>query len=196
MQWHEANLERWQQEKVVAAKLLDDFQADIDGVGTASLHGAFGVYSEHGPLYESVKLRIVYPTTFPARNQPPSVYLESHRDRWKKGGNSHIESDWKLCLFVPGESGIDFSRDCSLNDLFGVIHTFLFKQRIYQRRLARVQLDGHGAQWPGEDRSHGIQGIREAIRDIGGARRNDPLSLWKRLEVQEVSHAPVAALGK
>src|SRR5208283_5972910 len=100
-------------------------------------------------------------------NCHPSVYLVSHRDRWKNGGDSHIESDWKLCLFVPGESGIDFSQADSLNDLFAVIHTFLFKQRVYQRRLVRAQLDGSIPKWPGEYRSHGIQGMREAIRDMG-----------------------------
>ena len=121
-----------------------------------------------------MKLRVVYPTTFPARNQPPSVYLESHRDRWKNGGNSHIESDRRLFLFVPGESGIDFSKGDSLNCVFAVIHTFLVKQRIYQRRLVRAQLDGSTPEWPGEDRSHGIQGIREAIRDMGGVGRNQP----------------------
>jgi hypothetical protein len=174
MQWHEANPDRWQKEQAVAADLLDDVEAGVDGDGAAYVHGVFGVYSAHGHLYESVKLRVVYPTTFPARNQPPTVYLESHRDRWKNGGNSHIESDWRLCLFVPGESGIDFSKDDSLNCLFAVIHTFLVKQRIYQRRLVRAQLDGSIAEWPGEDRSHGTQGIREAIRDMGGVGRNDP----------------------
>ncbi len=174
MRWHEANPNRWQREQAVAAALLDDVKVGIDSEGAAFICGIFGVYSEHGHLYESVKLRIVYPPTFPARNQPPSVYLESHRDRWKKGGDSHIEKDWKLCLFVPGESGIDFSQDDSLDSLFAVIHTFLFKERIYQRRLARAAIDGRIAKWPGEDRSHGIAGMRETIRDMGGVGRNEP----------------------
>ena len=104
--------------------------------------GTLGVYSKHGHLYESVTLRIEYPKAFPTRNQPPSVYLMSHRDRWENTGNSHIESDWRLCLFVPGESGIDFADSASLKDLFAVIHTFLFKQRIYQKRLAKTPTTG------------------------------------------------------
>lgn len=125
-------------------------------------------------VYETVRIRVVYPATFPIRNQSPVVYLESHRDRWKNVANSHIESDWKLCLFVPGESGIDFAEDDALKKLFGVIHTFLLKERIYQRRLAKAQRTGEIAEWPGPDRSHGVEGIREAIRDMGRAGRNDP----------------------
>ena len=190
MQWHEANPGRWQQEQAVAANLLGNADAGIDSEGTAFVCGTFGVYSEHGHLYESVKLRIVYPPNYPARNCPPSVYLASHRDRWKNGGDSHIESDWKLCLFVPGESGIDFSQDGSLNDLFAVIHTFLFKQRVYQRRLLRAQLDGSIPEWPGEYRSHGIQGMREAIRDMGGVGRNDPCPCGSGLKFKKC-HMPV-----
>ena len=109
------------------------------GAGQASFTGLFEVYSEHGRLYETVKLRFLYPNTFPARNQPPNVYLLSHRRQWKNVANSHIEPDWKLCLFVPGESGIDFQTETSLNQLFAVITVFFIKQRIYQRRLIRSQ---------------------------------------------------------
>lgn len=174
MRWHEANPDRWRKEQAIAADLLNGMEAGIDGEGAAFVRGVFDVYSKHGHLYESVKLRIVYSQTFPARNQSPSVYLESHRDRWEKGGNSHIEHDWKLCLFVPGESGIDFSSSDSLNGLFAVIHTFLFKERIYQRRVMRARIDGSTPVWPGQDRCHGVQGVREAIRDMGGVRRNHP----------------------
>ncbi|MBI2806623.1 MAG: SEC-C domain-containing protein [Planctomycetes bacterium] len=174
MQWHEAMPQRWKREQAIAAASLEDFEAGIEGTGCAFVRGLFHVVSEHGHVYETVKLRITYPPNFPARNQSPSVYLESHRDSWEKGGDSHIEDDWRLCLFVPGESGIDFGEATSLNDLLAVTHTFLFKQRIFQRRLVRSRLDGRKAKWPGEDRSHGLQGIREAVRDAGGIGRNDP----------------------
>lgn len=174
MQWHDAMPQRWAQEQAIAAAALQDFEAGIDGNGCAFVRGVFNIVSEHGHIYEAVKLRIVYPPTFPTRNQPPSVYLESHHDRWAKGGGSHIENDWRLCLFVPSESGIAFREPTSLNDLFAVVHTYLFKQRIYQRRLLQSQLHGGVAKWPGEDRSHGLQGIREAVRDSGGVGRNAP----------------------
>lgn len=174
MRWHETDPDRWDQEQSIGSQLLDDFEAGIDSDQTAYIRGTFCVYSEHGHLYESAQLRIKYPITFPVRNQPPSVYLESHRDRWENTGDSHIESDWRLCLFVPGESGIDFAAPTSLNDLFAVVHTFLFKQHIYQKRLAKSLLTGEVAKWPGEDRSHGEQGIQEAIRAMGGIGRNDP----------------------
>jgi hypothetical protein len=174
MCWQDADPDRWKREQTIASELLEDSEAGIDSNRTAFIRGTLGVYSEHGHLYEAAKLRIEYPKNFPYRNQPPSVYLESHQDRWKNSGNCHIESNWKLCLFVPGESGINFADSASLNDLFAVIHTFLFKQRIYQKRLARTIITGGVARWPGEDRSHGEQGIREAIRAMGGVGRNAP----------------------
>ncbi|MEX1028160.1 MAG: SEC-C metal-binding domain-containing protein [Candidatus Paceibacterota bacterium] len=173
MSWHSITPERWRREQEIASEILDECRAEIGSDGLACIRGVFNLYSQHGHLYEAVSLRIVYPTNFPARNQPPSVYLESHRDRWEKERNSHIESDWKLCLFVPAESGITFAADTSLNELFAVIHTFLLKERIYQQRLIEKNLRGGVAEWPGPDRSHGIEGIREAIQEIGGVGRND-----------------------
>lgn len=174
MSWYDDDPLRWQREQRLAAATLEGFEAGIDGDGHAYLRGWLELCSEHGHVYESVQVHFLYPPTFPARNQPPSVYLESHRDRWRNGGDSHIESDWRLCVFVPGESGIDFAQDTSLKNLLGILHTFLLKERIYQRRLSWSHMWGGIAQWPGPDRSHGLQGIREAIRDMGGIGRNDP----------------------
>ena len=174
MCWHDADSDRWKQEQEIASALLDDFEAGIDSNQTAYIRGTFGVYSEHGHLSESATLRIEYPKTFPLRNQPPSVYLESHWYRWMNTEDSHIEIIGRLCLVVPCESGIDFAAPTSLNDLFAIIHTFLFKQRIYQKRLARVRITGGIAKWPGEDRSHGEQGLREAIQAMGRIGRNAP----------------------
>ena len=174
MQWHECSPSRWQRERTIASKLLDEFESGIDEKGRAFIIGIFRVYSQHGHLYESVKLRFLYPPTFPTRGQPPSVYLESHRNRWEKCDAAHIERDWKLCLFVPGESDIDFTNAHSLNELFAVLHTFLLKQRIFQRRLTRQRLTGEPAHWPGPERSHGIAGIREAVCAMGKIGRNEP----------------------
>jgi len=174
VQWHESNPGRWARERTIAAKLLDEFDAGIDEEGGAFFTGVFHVYSQHGHLYESVSLRFVYPATFPRRIQSPSIYLESHWGRREKCGDDHIEQDWRLCLFVPGESGIDFANANSLNDLFAVLHTYLVKQRIFQRRLVRQRLTGVLAHWPGEERSHGLAGVKEAIREMGMIGRNDP----------------------
>ena len=174
MCWHQTNPERWKQEQAIAATVLHDCENEIDDNRTAIIHGIFDVYSEHRHIYESVRLRIEYPASFPERNQPPSVYLESHRNHWKNTADSHIEKNWRLCLFVPSESGIDFFDSASLNYLFAIIQTFLFKQRIYQKRLDKSWLTGTLAKWPGEDRSHGEQGILEAIQAKGYPGRNDP----------------------
>lgn len=174
MSWHQAMPERWQRERALASELLTEVDAGVDDTGKAYIRGLFALYSIYGSLYDSVRLRLVYPPTFPSRNQGPSVYLESHQNRWEKGGDSHIENDWRLCLYVPVESGITFASDSSLRDLFAVVHTFLLKERIYQRRLAHAKILGGRAKWPGPDRSHGTEGIREAVREVGGVGRNSP----------------------
>lgn len=185
MYWYNDNPERWLREQQIATEILTAFESTIDGNGNATFQGDLELCSEHGHVYETVRIRVVYPATFPIRNQPPAVYLESHRDRWKNVADSHIESDWKLCLFVPGESGIDFAEGDSLKKLIGVTHTFLLKERIYQRRLAKAQRTGEIAEWPGPDRSHGVEGIREAIRDMGRVGRNDPCPCGSGLKVKK-----------
>lgn len=174
MCWHESDSHRWNQEQIIASQVLHDFDSEIDSNGIAIIRGTFDVCSKSEHVYESVRIRIEYPTTFPFRNQPPQVFLESHRDRWENTNDSHIEKNWRLCLFVPGESGIEFTVPDSLNNLFAVIQTFLFKQRVYQKRLERSRMFGGIAKWPGEDRSHGDRGIREAVLARGGFGRNEP----------------------
>lgn len=173
MVWYDVDPERWRREQELVSANLTEVETGAEG-GTACIRGNLELCSEHGHVYDSVRIRIVYPPRFPFRNQPPSIYLESHRDRWRKGGDSHIEGDWKLCLFVPGESQIDFADGDSILALLGVAHTFLLKQRIYQRRLMRAELEGGTAAWPGPDRSHGVKGIREAVRALGRVGRNEP----------------------
>jgi hypothetical protein len=152
---------------------LDDYRGGIAEAGVAYLEGVFHVRSQHGHCYESVTLRIEYPQDFPRRGVTPKVCLVSHRDRWRTGRDSHINADWSLCLFVPGESGIDFGRDDSLNELFAVIQTFLFKEHLYQQALARESLTHQKATWPGPARAHGVAGIAEAVRERGGVGRNE-----------------------
>jgi hypothetical protein len=174
MQWYERDSARWQAEQRMGSQILDDFRSGIGNDGLAFLEGVFHVRSQRGHYYDSVKLRVEYPPIFPERGTVPKVILLSHRDRWKHGGDSHINSDWSLCLFVPGESGIDFGHNNSLNDLFAVVQTFLFKEFLYQRDLKREDLTGVKAVWPGEARAHGLAGIAEAVRDKGKVGRNEP----------------------
>lgn len=174
MAWHELDPGRWEAEQGIGRRLLDGCRCWVGEDGVARMEGVFHVRSQHGHRYESVGLRIEYPPGFPNRGTPPTVVLVSHRDRWTAGGNSHINSDWSLCLFVPGESGIDFGRSDSLNDLFAVAQTFLFKEHLYQQALAREAFTGERAVWPGEARSHGLAGVAEAVRDKGRVGRNAP----------------------
>jgi hypothetical protein len=173
MQWYEQDENRWRTELRIGRQLLDEFESGVDERGNAFIQGVFHVRSEHNHRYESVKIRTEYPPSFPWGGVPPTIYLVSHRDRWKKGGDSHINLDWSLCLFVPGESGVDFRLNDSLERLFAIMHTFLFKQHLYQDALLRQELTGDLAIWPGKARSHGFAGIVEAVKDRGKVGRNE-----------------------
>jgi hypothetical protein len=172
-EWYETNPARWQAEQDIARGVLRGFQAGVDGKGRAFLAGEVSLLSDHGHEYGPFGIRIVYPVGFPERGRVPAVYLESHRDQWKNVRDSHIEADWTLCLFVPGESQIDFTRSNSVGDLLACLGTFLLKERLYQQALAREALTGLPARWLGHQRSHGRRGIREAVRDRGRVGRNE-----------------------
>ena len=165
MYWHERHPQRWAIERQVGAQLLDSFVGYIGDRGLAALEGIYHIRSEHGIRYESVDLRIEYPESFLRPGVVPTVRLMSHRKQWQNVADAHIYPDWSLCLFVPGESGIDFQNDNSLEHLFGVIQTYLFKQYVFQKALIRQQLTGQLARWPGPARSHGFAGVAEAVRN-------------------------------
>ena len=174
MRWHEQSPDRWANEQRLARRLMEGVTAWIDEHGRAVLAGQYRLLSEHGHEYGLFALRVVYPDEFPMRNRGPSVYLDSHRGEWKNERDSHIESGWRLCLYVPLESGIRFGGDDALTRLFECVHTFLIRERIYQRDLRREQVTNVRAVWPGPDRSHGDPGLIEAMREHGTPGRNDP----------------------
>lgn len=173
MHWHQRLERRWRIEQQIAHQYLRHCHCSIDRNGAAMIEGFFDVRSGHGHLYESVKIRVVYPAVFPSPGVPPDVYLLSHQDQWERDSECHINSDWSLCLFIPGKSGINFGEDKSQEHLLAVLHTFLIKQYFYQRALIRQQLTGERALWPGSARPHGLEGIAEAARE-GHVRRDQP----------------------
>lgn len=174
MHWHEQSPTRWEAERRIAKEVLDDFRSGVSEIGIAFVEGRFRIRSQHGHTYDVATLRIEYPPHFPERGQTPKVVLLSHRDRWQPIADAHIFSDWSLCLFVPSEAPVDFSKQDSLNAFFAVLQTYLFKQWIFQRALAREQFTGRPAVWPGEARSHGVAGVAEAVQDAGRLGRNAP----------------------
>ncbi len=170
MEWFERSPLRWEMEQLIARQFMANVEAGFDEKGRAIIKGTFKLISQHGHEYGSFKIRLVYPVGFPAKEHVPSVYLDSHRSTWENSADAHFFPDWKLCLFVPGESPIDFSNQESLKDLFAVLRVFLFKERMYQRDLIIQAITGKRAVWPGEARAHGIKGIIEAIQERRGLR--------------------------
>lgn len=139
-----------------------------------TITGTYDLKSEHGYPLGSFQIRIRYPAQYPRPGVLPEVYLESHRDQWKTGYDSHIEPHWRLCLFVIGESGIRSDDPQSLPRVIAALHTFLLRELMYQDAL-RIQLaGGPKAEWPGPQRSHGAEGLREAVRERGLRSRNLP----------------------
>jgi hypothetical protein len=172
MHWYERLPQRWETEQRIASQVLEDADSGIKEDGVAFVDGKFHIMSEHGHVYETATIRIEYPQSYPNGGQPPDVILLSHRNCWRAIPDAHIFPDWRLCLYVAGESPVNFSMDDSLNGLFAVLNTFLFKERVFQRALARQGLTGELAIWPGEARSHRFDGIEEAIREMGHVGRN------------------------
>jgi SEC-C motif len=170
--WYEQVPTRWAADQEIAHQFLSDVESGLDSSGRAFICGTYVLSLNCGHELDRFRLQILYPPEFLSRNCHPVVYLQSHRDRWQPGGDSHIERSWRLCLFVPLESGLNFERSNELEHLFPHIHTFLLRERIYQRDLRRSMAE---ASWPGPDRAHGSAGLLEAIRasrtKIG---RNDP----------------------
>ncbi len=180
--WYRWMPRRWEREQEIARRYMTDVRARIDCDGLSTLAGRYALRSRY-VLRDTFDLRIVYPDDFlpigprfgmlPTVALSPRVYLDSHHDVWRQSLDAHILSDWSLCLYVPGESGIDFTWPDALERLFAVIHTFLTLQRIYQRDLARSEAEAR-VEWPGPWRAHGVPGLVEAVRARGGLADGEP----------------------
>lgn len=165
---------RWVVENAIASEYLFHPRFGTDVLNQLFLTAFLRWRSHYGSYSEWFSVRIVYPTGFPDRGITPRVYLMSHRDRWLCGHDSHIEPNFRLCLFVPADSPIDFTKADSLLELLATTITFLCKEIIYQRDLRSQLKAGPKAIWPGEDRAHGAAGLVQSIRDRGGIRFEEP----------------------
>ena len=105
MPWHEGNVSRWQREKTIASKLLDAFESGIDEEGRACFTGIFHVYSQHGHLYEAVRLRFVYPPTFPHVGSRPQF-------TWRATGDAGKNA----AIAISNQTG-DYAYSCLENQV-------------------------------------------------------------------------------
>jgi hypothetical protein len=178
MRWFECMPERWEHEQEIARRFLDEVETGIDDEGLAFIRGTYSLCLNCGHELDRFRIRIVYPNEYPFWLCHPKVYLDSHRDVWLRGErapDAHIEATWRMCLFVPGESGLDFANQDELIGLFAHIHTFLFRERVYQREVRQAEtLKKPSAEWPGPQRAHGDPGLRQAIAAVGKRGRNAP----------------------
>ena len=174
---------RWERDQAIARKYMANVSADL-GFGLAGIRGDIVLANKYSEGIRDVfGIYIIYPRDFlHAQTEEgfvddaptcPSVYLISHRDVWVQRIDGHILSDWSLCLYVPGEADINFRDYNAMERLLEVIKAFLVLERIYQRRIQREKETGVKAKWPGPQRSHGYDGLAEAIRDRGGLRDTD-----------------------
>lgn len=171
MPWFRADERRWTLEILLARALLANCRSNEDE-GVASIEGDLAIVSISGYPLDTVRIRVTYPDSFPNDGKPPTVYLISHRDVWQNIADSHINFDWSLCLFVPAECEIDFTRDKSVEKLLAVVRIFLFKEMQYQAAFKEQAETGKRAAWLGPARAHYLPGQLEAARD-------NP-SLWDR----------------
>jgi hypothetical protein len=184
---------RWAADQEIARRFLSDVESGIDDNGHAFICGSYSLVLNCGHELDHFRLRILYPHEFPSRQCHPEVYLECHRLDWQPGGDSHIEPSWRLCLFVPAESGLDFERPNELAQLFPHIHTFLLRERTYQRDLRWSMTK---ATWPGPARAHGNAGLLEAIRASGTKiGRNDPCVCGSGKKYKKCCQESIAAVA-
>lgn len=169
-QWYEDDgAERWATEQRIAHQHLLDVKVGHDAGGFAFIQGTLPLLLPCGHELDRFRIKLKYPVHFPARGAHPSAVLESHHDCWDCDSLDAHMPYWHMCLFVPGESGLDFSRDDELVRFLEHVHTFLFRQRSYQRDLARHKaLKGPAPEWPGPERAHGNDGLVEALLAMGG----------------------------
>ncbi len=189
-QWYEWMPRRWLAEQAIAQRYMVNTAAQINGDGTAMIRGAYPLSDRYGHVRDTFELRIQYPSDFlplyPTVENPwcfqshPEVFLDSHRDVWLACAEAHIFSHWRLCLFVPGESGIDICRADALERIFESVSTFLTKERYFQRDLALEIAGGSKAIWPGPDRAHLVEGYWEAVQTMGGLPDSDQCVCGRR----------------
>ena len=172
MQWYDRQSARWRCEQELAGRFLENLVCGIGEGKRAFIRGTFPLRLNCGHELDRFAVRIVYPPRFPSATGHPEIYLESHRDKWKTGFDSHIEPAWRMCLYVPLESGLDFEQPGALEQVFLNLRTFLLRELFYQRDLKRF---GSAAQWPGPQRDHGPEGLLQAMQESGQRlRNNDP----------------------
>jgi hypothetical protein len=170
VQWYDRQPARWASEQEIARRFLDDAVSGVGEGKHAFIRGWFRLLLNSGHELGRFDIRIVYPPRFPSGIGHPGVYLESHHSEWRTGLDSHIEATWRLCLFIPLESGLDFERPDALEQVFLILQTFLLRERFYQRDVKRY---GAAAEWPGPQRAHGPDGLLQAMAESGRQFRSD-----------------------
>ena len=198
--WHAKDPARWGMEQELSRRFMKGVESGVASDGGAWIRGIYDLCSKHGHVYDRFVIRIAYPDAFPDHQQHPSFYLESHRQCgngrpcWRTGRDSHLEHDWRMCLCIPYESGIDCTQSVSLVSLFEHLHTFLFRQRLYQRQWAMEELTGQPPKWPGPDRAHGDEGLAEVVREHGAPLPNDPCVCGSGRPYKRCCHRRIAPL--
>jgi len=165
---------RKKREIEIAQKLLGNVKIKDNEGDNLSITGELVLFTSHGSNLGTFEVEIVYHEFFGINNSPPHVYLVNKRESWQKGGESHIEDDWRVCLYVPSESKINFRNVDSLVLLIERIASFFAQESLFQDRLAGDK----DASWVGPARSHGTPGLAETLvradKSLVKLRKKDP----------------------
>ncbi len=154
------DLNRWQNDRLIFERAFEDISYGSDR-DCLWFQGSLTVKTEIGHEYGPFIIRIKFSADYYRGLSAPDSYLISHRDKWEQFEGSHIEKDWRLCLFVFLESLIDFKSSDSLLQFIERLSNFLVDASIYQNDLKMLGKDK--AKWPGRERLHGYDGIMQAL---------------------------------
>lgn len=159
--WHERDAgHRLAHDGEQIAPMYPGLTYHIDGnTGEVALEGTLTLLADCGiPTY--IQVRMVFPDNYPS--QEPRVYDVANR--FPHTADRHFYPNGQCCLWLPPESRWAAHDPDGLCRFLEEVAVFFDRQLVYDA-------EGKGI-WPGEQRSHGIDGYLEFIQEaLGGDQR-------------------------
>lgn len=157
------NSDRWHKDRLFFLNLFKDVLFGSEK-GAVWFEGDITVRTPAGREFGPFRVKVCFSNEYYEGLVPPDVYLLSHRNKWLNIENSHIEKDWRLCLFVPLESQINFNDGDSFVKFIERLASFLIDSSNYQQEIKELGLEK--AKWRGRQRSHGLEGVVQVLNEM------------------------------